>query len=261
MTERIEEIRARWSLPGNDEDEGVARFLAFDKVKHHAPDDIAYLLKRLEERDDLNGFKGQVYAWAFMNPEAVPPALRDILEGKEHPAEVQPWQHWRDKALEMEADRDRLKAQVEHLVGIPSRWALYGLWLIEKTGGCTCGGGKAEPHGPECGVEPIMNLSTLEGWEDLRKAALAYRRPDGGGTKVEVWVVHDGDPDNHQEGSALILVAATKAAAMRHLAVYCGVPVNAVEWKEWHVSDDDQDYWVARIQGDEYHLHPMDVEA
>lgn len=46
------------------------------------------------------------------------------------------------------------------------RLALYGTWLVEDLGRCTCAG---MPYGHEytCGSEPITDLSTLPGWKEL----------------------------------------------------------------------------------------------
>jgi len=308
----IEEIRARWDLPEGT----VANFEAFDRVKHHAPDDIAFLLAEVERLTEgaeeydailtrqadlltraanvLNGPPPELVWWSHHDIPELAAEMVERAETAEAALDIHVGLHeatratlahiadrvddhvytelaahlddgaidrfgktYRSRLAEVEAERDSLKAQVEHLVGIPGRWLLFGTWLVEEVGQCTCEATSQEPHGPECGVEPIVDLATLRGWEDLRKAAIAYRRPDGGGTKAEVWVVQ------HEEKgwTSLVLLAATREAAMFHLAIYCGVTVPSVQWEQRHSIFDPQEYWVAKVGEDEYHIQAMEIEA
>ena len=51
----------------------------------------------------------------------------------------------------------------------PPRWRIVGTWRVEESDECTGGAcGLGYGHEPECGQEPIVDLSTLPGWEDLR---------------------------------------------------------------------------------------------
>lgn len=42
-------------------------------------------------------------------------------------------------------------------------WVIVGTWLVEELGTCTCGGG-VYGHEQYCGLEPIVDLATLKGW-------------------------------------------------------------------------------------------------
>ena len=51
-------------------------------------------------------------------------------------------------------------------------------WLCEVWNGCTCGAGPGTPgdtHEPGCGLEPIVELSTLDGWPDTAQAVAIER--------------------------------------------------------------------------------------
>ena len=50
---------------------------------------------------------------------------------------------------------------------------IVGTWLVEVTDGCTCGSPGNHERG--CGMEPIVDLATLEGW-DQDALMLRYRR-------------------------------------------------------------------------------------
>ena len=53
-----------------------------------------------------------------------------------------------------------------------TKFAIIGTWLVEALDHCTCGtGGKnLYPHEAYCGYEPVVDLSTLEGFKELREA-------------------------------------------------------------------------------------------
>ena len=49
------------------------------------------------------------------------------------------------------------------------RMRIIGTWLVEEVDECTGGAcGLGYGHEPGCGQEPIVDLSTLPGWEDWR---------------------------------------------------------------------------------------------
>ena len=51
------------------------------------------------------------------------------------------------------------------------KFAIIGTWLVEVLDHCTCGtGGTSYSHEPYCGYEPIIDLSTLEGFKELKEA-------------------------------------------------------------------------------------------
>lgn len=45
--------------------------------------------------------------------------------------------------------------------------AISGVWLVEQHTHCTCGAGGPEGHERACGLVPMVDLSTLPGWESL----------------------------------------------------------------------------------------------
>lgn len=49
--------------------------------------------------------------------------------------------------------------------GAPVRWSLEGSWLVARMDACTCDPHYGAHH-PYCGVEPIVDLALLPGWED-----------------------------------------------------------------------------------------------
>ena len=49
------------------------------------------------------------------------------------------------------------------------KFAIIGTWLVEVLDRCTCGtGGTLYPHEQYCGCEPVVDLSTLEGFKKLK---------------------------------------------------------------------------------------------
>lgn len=50
----------------------------------------------------------------------------------------------------------------------PAPLSILGTWLVEDLGGCTCVP-YGSSHEPSCGVEPLVDLESLDGWESLRR--------------------------------------------------------------------------------------------
>lgn len=54
----------------------------------------------------------------------------------------------------------------------PPKYILIGTWLCEDVGSCTCGAGVGfYAHEPHCGLENIVDLKTLPGWEAMIREA------------------------------------------------------------------------------------------
>lgn len=49
----------------------------------------------------------------------------------------------------------------------PAEQRIIGTWLAEKVDGCTCGPGPMGEHEPGCGWEPVVDLTTVPGWESV----------------------------------------------------------------------------------------------
>lgn len=63
-----------------------------------------------------------------------------------------------------------LQAEVQQLRTVPQQLVVMGTWLVEPVDGCTCGagpGGYYGAHEPQCGYEPVVDLSTLPGFAAL----------------------------------------------------------------------------------------------
>ena len=59
-----------------------------------------------------------------------------------------------------------------------SDYRIINGWLCEVWNGCTCGAGPGTPggtHEPGCGLEPIVELSTLDGWPNTAQAVAIER--------------------------------------------------------------------------------------
>ena len=49
-------------------------------------------------------------------------------------------------------------------------WRIEGTWLVEVVDGCNCGAaGLGYGHERGCGMEPIVDLSKIPGWEQLQE--------------------------------------------------------------------------------------------
>ena len=49
-------------------------------------------------------------------------------------------------------------------------WRIEGTWLVEVVNECTCGvAGLGYGHERGCGMEPIVDLSKIPGWEQLQE--------------------------------------------------------------------------------------------
>lgn len=112
-------------------------------------------------------------------------------------------------------------------------WAIHGTWLVNEVGTCTC-----EPyygtHQPGCGLEPIVDLSTLRGWGDHIKA-LTDRLPEVYG-EPRVIPSRNTDPTtSHQAAKAITVKAGTQRAHL--LAAFAelvdGTDEEAMARAEW----------------------------
>lgn len=53
----------------------------------------------------------------------------------------------------------------------PTKYVIMGTWLVEETDTCNCGAaGNLYPHEQYCGYEPVIDLSTLEGFKELKES-------------------------------------------------------------------------------------------
>ena len=59
-----------------------------------------------------------------------------------------------------------------------SEYHIINGWLCEELDEHTCGAGRGAPgdaHEPECGIDPIVELSPLDGWPDTAQAVAIER--------------------------------------------------------------------------------------
>lgn len=47
------------------------------------------------------------------------------------------------------------------------RMFIDGTWLVEITAECTCGAGSGKRHNSLCGVQSIVDLTTIPGFEEM----------------------------------------------------------------------------------------------
>ena len=68
-------------------------------------------------------------------------------------------------------DAVRAYANSLHWINDNPRFIIMGTWLVEVLDYCTCGaGGDSYSHEQYCGYEPMVDLSDLEGFKELREA-------------------------------------------------------------------------------------------
>src|SRR5690606_33392747 len=65
---------------------------------------------------------------------------------------------------------ERLKTPLKNLLILQN-----GL-LVEQVNECTCYGGGPYGHEPGCGVEPVLDLTQIEGWPNIDHLEAAIQR-------------------------------------------------------------------------------------
>lgn len=58
-----------------------------------------------------------------------------------------------------------VRPQVDDIFESAQKWQFWEDWIVEASDVCTCGGPAPYGHEPSCGVEPIVQLSGLRGWQ------------------------------------------------------------------------------------------------